>query len=51
MKIDKYFRVIDGNGRVRFESIFCVDSQFFLKRLLQRTKPGQKKPTIVEIPR
>lgn len=49
--IDKYFEVRDSNNKLRFSSIFKVDAEFFLRRLLQRLKPGQKKPIVVTVAR
>ena len=47
----KYFEVRDGLGKLRFASVFKVDSEFYLKRLLQKLKPGQAKPVIFEVKR
>lgn len=49
--IDKYYEVRDGNSKLRFSSIFKVDCEFFVRRLLQRLKPGEKKPVILVVAR
>lgn len=51
MKINAFYQVVDAAGKVRFESIYNMDSQFYVKKLLKRLKPGQPKPTIREVKR
>jgi len=36
MKITKFYRITDVNGKKRFESIYRVDTEFYLKKLLRR---------------
>lgn len=51
MKFMRFYQVLDGAGKLRFESVFKVDCEFFMRRLLQRLKPGQAKPKIVTVDR
>lgn len=51
MKFTRFYKVLDGAGKLRFESVYKVDCEFFVRRLLQRLKLGQQKPTIVSVDR
>ncbi len=50
MTISKIYEVRDADGRLRFSTIYYADCAFYLKKLLQRLRPGQEKPVMIEVP-
>lgn len=47
----RFWKVLDGLGKLRFESVNKTECEFFLKRLLQKMRPGDKRPQLVEVER
>lgn len=50
MTFTKYWQVVSENS-VRFASVYKIDAEFFLRRLLKKLSEANKKPTVEEVAR
>ena len=51
MTFKKFFEVRDADNKLRFATVFRIQAEFFVKKLLRRIKEGEKRPRICEVSR